>query len=304
VPSLPAVGRAFGLVVGVVAALATSFAGLRDASAHPGITGYSGKPYNGVSETCTTNCHAAGANPPTVTITAPATVPAGSTSLVTVVVAGNRMRTSMNAAFTDGTKTTKGSNTDTPLPSQEPTEIATVVPPPGGKSATYKFSFIAPNVAGPIKLYVSGMAANGSGAGGDAVTSTSQTITVTAADGGSPADAGTDSGSAGNAGASSGGTSGTSGTSGTGGAQPTDAGTGDPGSSSGSASSSGVADTSGGSDTGGCSVSPVASGHRAGSPFGLVSFDRCSFDFSSLGRFGLTALALAAVVGRRRRVRA
>ena len=285
-PSLLAVG--VGVALGVAAALAISVAGLRDASAHPGITGYSGKPYNGVSETCTTNCHAAGANPPTVIINAPATVGAGSTSQVTVVVAGNRTRTLMNAAFTDGTKTINGSNTDTPLAAQEPTEIATEVPPPPGKSATYKLSFLAPNVPGPIKLYVSGMAANGSGTGGDAVTSTSQTIIVTAADGGSPADAGSGScsGSAGDAGASSG----TSGASGTGGGQPgTGSGSGDPGSSSGGASSSGAAGAAGGVDASGCSVSRVASDHRARSPLKVASF---------------ASFASFALVERRRRGRA
>ena len=38
-----------------------------EAAAYPGVTGYSGKPYNGVSETCTTNCHAAGGAAPTLT---------------------------------------------------------------------------------------------------------------------------------------------------------------------------------------------------------------------------------------------
>jgi hypothetical protein len=37
------------------------------------------------SDTCTTNCHAAGANPPTLTITVPSSVQAGSTTEVTLV---------------------------------------------------------------------------------------------------------------------------------------------------------------------------------------------------------------------------
>jgi len=179
------------------------------ASAHPGITGYSGKPYNGTSETCTTNCHAkGGANPPTLTITVPTTVAAGSTSQVTVKVAGNRARTSFNAAFTDGVKTTKGTNTDTPLPAQEPTEIAATDPPPSGATATYRFSFLAPKTAGPLTMYVAGMAANGSGTGGDAITTTTRMITVTAPDAGTTTDAGS---SGGGDASTSGGTSGTSG---------------------------------------------------------------------------------------------
>lgn len=218
----------------------------RSASAHPGITGYSGKPYNGISETCTTNCHASGANPPALTITVPQTVQAGSTSQVTIVVAGNRTRTSMNAAFSDGVKTIKGSNTDTPLAAQEPTEIAAVVPPPNGSTATYKLSFIAPNANGPITMYVAGMAASGGGTGGDAVTVTTRMITVTGAEAGAPIDAGSSSGTdAGSDASASGGTSG---------------GTGSGGGTSGDAGSSGASSSSGrvapGSDTSdsGCAI--------------------------------------------------
>ena len=166
------------------------------AHAHPGTTGYSGKPYNGVSETCTTNCHAKGVAPPTLTITVPASVQAGSTNAVKIVVAGNKSRTSLNAAFSDGVKTTKGANTDTPLPKEEPTEIAAVVPPPSGGSATYDFTFTAPLVSGTITMWVAGMAASGNGTNGDGVANAVRTITVTGAgsdagsDAGGPADSG------------------------------------------------------------------------------------------------------------------
>ena len=252
----------------------------RSAGAHPGITGYSGKPYNGTSETCTTNCHAKGANPPTLTITVPTSVVAGSTSQVTIVVAGNRVRTSLNAAFTDGVKTIKGTNTDTPLPAQEPTELAAVDPPPSGATATYKFSFIAPQVPGAITMYVSGMAANGSGTGGDAVATTTRAITVTALDAGMASDAGSSSGTSG------GGTSGTS-TSGT----STSGGT-DGGSSSGisgtAASSSDTAAPAAddGSDSG-CSIGADAAGRSAG---GSVS----------LSALGLSALLCLSTILRRR----
>ena len=229
-------------------------------SAHPGITGYSGKPYNGMSETCTTNCHAkGGANPPALTITVPSTVVAGSTSQVSVVVAGTRVRTSFNAAFTDGVKTIKGTNTDTPLPAQEPTEVGAIVPPPGGGSATYKFSFIAPSAAGTVTMYVAGMAASGAGTNGDAVTATTRTITVIASDAGSVTDAGSSGASDASA---SGGTSGTSGRA-------------DGGSSGGtsgtvSSSSGGAASNSGDDgDSGGCAVRPRAQGSAHPSLVGL-----------------------------------
>lgn len=161
------------------------------ATAHPGITGYSGKPYNGVSETCTTNCHAKGGAAPTLTIIAPVSVVAGSTNAVKVVVTGTKTRTSFNAAFTDGVKTVKGTNTDTPLPKEEPTEIAATVPPPNGGTGTYDFAFIAPPNAGTITMWVAGMAASGNGMTGDGVANAVRTITVT---GGTTTDAGTDSG--------------------------------------------------------------------------------------------------------------
>ncbi len=235
------------------------------ARAHPGITGYSGKPYNGTSETCTTSCHAKGANPPTLTITVPTTVQAGSTSQVTIVVAGNRTRTSLNAAFSDGVKTTKGTNTDTPLAAQEPTEIAAVAPPPNGASATYKFSFVAPSVPGAITMYVAGMAASGAGTGGDAVLTTTRAITVTAADAGAPSDAGSSSGGDASA---SGGTSGTSGTSGSSGSS----GSADGGSSGGASGASGASsgEATGRSDDSGES-SGCAIGAQAPGPPGRAS---------------------------------
>jgi MYXO-CTERM domain-containing protein len=162
-----------------------------ETSAHPGVTGYSGKPYNGMSETCTTNCHATGGAAPTLTITAPTTVQAGSTTSVTIVVAGNKSRTSMNAAFSDGVKTIEGANTDTPLPVEEPTEVAATVPPPNGATGTYKFSFIAPQRNGPVTMWVAGMAASGNGTGGDGIANATRTITVIGAVAPPTPDAGT-----------------------------------------------------------------------------------------------------------------
>lgn len=263
----------------LVAVAAVTFA--PSAGAHPGITGYSGKPYNGTPETCTTNCHAKGANPPTLTIMVPTSVVAGSTSQVTIVVAGNRVRTSLNAAFTDGVKTIKGTNTDTPLPAQEPTELAAVDPPPSGATATYKFSFIAPNVPGAITMYVAGMAANGSGTGGDAVATTTRAITVTALDAGMALDAGSSSGTSGTSGGSSGG--GTSGTSTSGG---TDGGS--SGTSGTAASSSGAAAPAAGdgSDSG-CSIGAHAAGRGAGGSVSLCAL-------------GLSALLCLSTILRRR----
>lgn len=233
----------------------------REASANPGITGYSGKPYNGMSATCTTNCHAASNPQPTLAITAPATVQAGSTTEVTLVVNGTRARTSMNAAFTDGTKTVAGTNTARPLGDLEPTEIGAKDPPPNGASGTYTFSFIAPNKNGPITMWVAGMSTNlNSNTSGDGVAVTTRTITVSGADAGTPpTDAGTSSSGNGVDGGSDASTS--SGSSG--GTKPADGGSssGDPGSSSGGASSSGE----GGGEASDSGCSTTAGGGRAGS---------------------------------------
>ncbi len=182
-------------LVVTLAALATAS---RTARATPGITGYSGKPYSGVDDTCSTNCHGGNGTPPTLNITVPSTMKAGETADVTIVVNGTRTRTSMNAALSDGVTATKGQNTDVPFPVETPGEVAAVTPPPNGANGTYKFTFVAPNKNGPITLWVAGMSASGSGTGGDGVATAKRTITVSGAtapanDAGStdPDDAGT-----------------------------------------------------------------------------------------------------------------
>lgn len=165
-------------------ALAVSLSALfvaRVAAANPGITGYSGKPYNGVTDTCKTNCHVGGGTAPTLDITVPTAMKAGDTAAVTLVINGTRTRTSMNAALSDGVTATKGQNTEIPFPVQTPGEVAAVAPPPNGANGTYKFSFVAPNKNGPITLWIAAMSANGTGSGGDGVATATRTITVSGA---------------------------------------------------------------------------------------------------------------------------
>ncbi|MBN9159977.1 MAG: hypothetical protein BGO98_37395 [Myxococcales bacterium 68-20] len=150
-----------------------------DAHASPGITGYSGKPYNGMADTCESICHKNNSAPPTLTITVPSSVTANSKVDVTVVVAGSKQRTSMNAALSDGVVATKGTNTDIPFPVETPGEVGAVVPPPNGATGTYRFSFVAPKTNGPVSLWVAGMSASGSGTGGDGVAKDKRTIMVT-----------------------------------------------------------------------------------------------------------------------------
>jgi hypothetical protein len=183
--------RKLAFVLVALAAVCAS----RAASANEGTTGYSGKPYNGVTDTCKTLCHVGGGAVPTVNITVPAAMKAGDTAEVTIVVTGTRTRTSMNAALSDGVKATKGQNTEIPFPVETPGEVAAVAPPPNGQNGTYKFTFVAPQKNGPIMLWVAAMSANGSGTTGDGVTTTTRTITISGAtppstDAGTTADGG------------------------------------------------------------------------------------------------------------------
>jgi len=263
----------------LVLALASAWSlAAREASANPGITGYSGKPYNGSSHTCL-ECHGGGGAPPTVDITIPTAMKAGQSADVTIVIKGSRVRTSMNAAFTTGVVATKISNTDIPFPLQTPDEIAAVVPPPDGATGTYKFSFVAPNKNGTITMYLAAMSANGSGTGGDGVAVTTRDITITGATSGGPTDGGAgDGGGPGPTG--DGGGPGPTGDAGTGTGTGTDGGvrtTGDGGGASGPPADDGGTGASEGEDensntpqsgsVGGCSA---AARGVDGSAFGLA----------------------------------
>ena len=113
----------FRRAVSIAAAFSSLFDVL-DASgtahANPGINGYSGKPYFGMADTCETNCHKPSTPIPTITLTIPTTVQAGSKNDVTLVVNGTRTRTSFDAAFSDGVVVTKGTNTFVPFPMETP----------------------------------------------------------------------------------------------------------------------------------------------------------------------------------------
>jgi hypothetical protein len=148
------------------------------AEARPGIVGFSGRPLNGSSDTCTA-CHTDSTDPPRLDITAPATIAAGTTGQITVVVAGSRVRTSLNASFPDGVSAIAGTDTQVPMPLEVPNEVAAVTPPPSGATGTYTFGFVAPATNGPLMLWVAAVSANGNGAPtGDGVAATARTITV------------------------------------------------------------------------------------------------------------------------------
>jgi uncharacterized protein (TIGR03382 family) len=172
-----AFGLSFSLVLGLTIVAQT-------ARANPGINGFSGKPNAfGTADTCATNCHQPTSPTPTLDVTVPTSAEAGTTHEVTIVVNGTRVRTALNAAFTDGVVAVAGQNTEVPFPDQDPEEVVSVTPPPSGATGTYKLSFVAPNRNGPITLWIAAMSANGAGVGGDGVVTTTRTITVTGATG-------------------------------------------------------------------------------------------------------------------------
>jgi MYXO-CTERM domain-containing protein len=177
-----AFGLSFSVVVGLTIVAQT-------ARANPGINGFSGKPNAfGTADTCATNCHQPTSPTPTLDVTVPSVAEAGTTHEVTIVVNGTRVRTALNAAFTDGVVAVAGQNTEVPFPDQDPEEVVSVTPPPSGATGTYKLSFVAPNRNGPITLWIAAMSASGAGVGGDGVVTTTRTITVTGATGGDEPD--------------------------------------------------------------------------------------------------------------------
>ncbi|MBX3233652.1 MAG: hypothetical protein KIT84_21135 [Labilithrix sp.] len=166
--------RSLALGFGVGAFLLASGAG-----ANPDISGYSGKPYDGVADTCTTNCHAGASPAPTLTITAPESIKAGESGEITIVVNGTRTATALNAALTTGAVATAGQNTVVPFPDEQPSEVASGRAV-NGANGTYKFTFVPPNRNGNITLYVSAMSTNlDRNRNNDGVKSETRTIMVT-----------------------------------------------------------------------------------------------------------------------------
>lgn len=142
------------------------------ASATRGVSGYSGKPYEGASATCTP-CHAAGAAQPSVVITAPPRAKIGSSNEVSIVVDGTSGRTALNAAMPDGVLVSAVQNLRVEL-----AELVGSPSPLNGNTGTYRFSFVAPTTLGVYRIWASGMASDGTSSNGDGVTSVHEDVTV------------------------------------------------------------------------------------------------------------------------------
>ena len=129
-------------------------------------------------------CHAVGAAIPTVTITGPASVAAGSTTTYTVMVAGGPAATwGIDVAAAGATLTTSG--TGTKLLRNE------IVHSAPSASGTFTFNLVAPAAPGTATIFAAGLSGDKDGTeAGDGTGTTSMTVTVTAAGGGGGAPGG------------------------------------------------------------------------------------------------------------------
>jgi hypothetical protein len=151
-----------GLIVTTFAAPASAYGS--------GATGYTGKQED---RSCN-SCHSGG-TAPQVTINGPASIAAGATADFTLVVATKQTRAGAGIAATDGT--TLGAGAGLQALDGELTHSAGLAVS-GGK-ATFKFKVTAPASGTSLRLYAVGLAANGSGTGGDKATQITKDITVT-----------------------------------------------------------------------------------------------------------------------------
>lgn len=149
------------------AAATLAFVASATASATPGITGTSGKYPNDPAGGVCTRCHSGG-TPPTVTVTAPSTVEAGTKGVeVTINVVSSTGRIALNAAISNGLKVTAGQNMD--IPEGETVELTHTPLVFNQGNADFKFTFDAPTVNRTLRVWVAAMANSGDGTGGDGV---------------------------------------------------------------------------------------------------------------------------------------
>jgi hypothetical protein len=194
-----------GLVLSFVAA--TSLLSLAASANGGGVAGYTGKPtsFSPQGESCN-QCHNGGIAPQ-VSITGPATLAAGQVGDYTLVVSTGQPRAAGAVAATDGVALTPSAGGGFRDSFGEMVQDGSKAP--SGGQATFTFRVKAPLTGNTLRLWGVGLAANGSGAGGDRATHVTRDITVTGgapppqSDGGAPSSSSSSSSS----GASSGGAS-------------------------------------------------------------------------------------------------
>lgn len=159
-------------VTGVVAL------GLLSTSAFAYSTGnvtFSGK--QSASQTCNT-CHMGG-TAPTVTLTGPSSLEAGTTGQYSLTIQGGAgVKGGMNVAVDGGAKLTPGAGERLDTATAEITHTAPKVFSSG--QVTFDFSMVAPASAGTVKIYAAGNSVNGdANSTGDQCSTTTLSVTIT-----------------------------------------------------------------------------------------------------------------------------
>lgn len=157
------------------ASLLTSLATIPALANAGGLPGYSGKPNPAApaGESCN-QCHFGG-TAPTVSLTGPATLAAGQVASYSLVVQTGQSRAAGAIASTDGVVLTPLTNVRDSFGEMVPNGGVNVA----GGSATFTFKVTAPLSGTALRLWAVGLAANGSGAGGDKAAHLIKDVAVT-----------------------------------------------------------------------------------------------------------------------------
>ncbi|MEZ4712332.1 MAG: choice-of-anchor V domain-containing protein [Caldilineaceae bacterium] len=150
-----------------------------------GRIGFSGNPATNSGQNCTT-CHATGAAVPTVTISGPASVAAGSTNLYTLLISGGPAQTGgLNVSVSNqrGVLTPAGADTQTLLG-----ELTHSAPKAfSGNQLAFQFTWTAPTYNDTVTFYGAGNSSdNQQSLTGDGIGVTTFNVQVTGGSGGPP----------------------------------------------------------------------------------------------------------------------
>jgi len=170
--------KVLGLIVLVLVAAAAVVIGTDEASASAGgRVGFSGNPQTNGGQNCTA-CHTAGAATPSVSISGPAVVDAGTThSYVVTVSGGPGITGGFNVSTSDFAGTFSPVNGETELLAGEITHSAPKFF--SGGQVQFTFDWTAPASNGPVAMYAAGNSTNGLGnTSGDGIGVDTLAITV------------------------------------------------------------------------------------------------------------------------------
>ena len=171
-----------------------------------GVAGYTGKPtsFAPQGESCS-QCHNGG-TAPQVSIAGPSTLAAGQSGDYTLIVKTGETRAGAGVAATDGVVLTAGTGGGFRDSFGEMVQDGSKAV--SGGQATFSFRVTAPLTGTTLRLWAVGLAANGSGTGGDSAAQITQDVSVTGGAPATPPSTSSSSGASGSSGTSSSGSSG------------------------------------------------------------------------------------------------